>query len=150
MFDIKRILVPTDFSDASDAAMDYAAALAKSFNAQLYVLHVPGPNGESFEADFPFGEFLNAGWDRFAPFHPEYVLRIGAPAHGIVRFASDREVDVIIMGTHGHAGLRHLVVGSVAEHVIREADCPVLTVRPARQCATAGDPLSALSGAGST
>jgi len=158
MISVKRILVPTDFSETSDAALKYGVGLAQTFSAQLYLLHVPGETGENFEADFPTGQFENMARERLETLmsgqearqlRPEYATRIGAPADEIVRYADDRDIDLIVMGTHGRSGMAHMLLGSVAEKVVRGARCPVLTVRHSRhafvrpEAATAqdGDPL---------
>lgn len=145
MCTIKRILVPTDFSQASEAALGCATALARAFGAELYLLHVPGTAGETFEADFPVGAFEQNGWGPRAGAAPagtavlrtEYAIRIGEPAHEILRYANDRDVDVIVMGTHGRQGMAHMFVGSVAERVVRAADCPVVTIRPSSRLSSA-------------
>jgi universal stress protein A len=135
---VKSILVPTDFSKPSDAAVQYATGMALALGAQLYLVHVPGKTGEHFEANFPVGQFETAARERLgtlvapddlARLRPEYALRIGAPAEEIVRYADARDVDLIIMGTHGRSGVAHLLLGSVAEQVVRTAPCPVLLVR---------------------
>jgi len=136
----KSILVPIDFSETSDAALKYAVEMAQAFGAQLYLMHVPGKTGEHFEANFPIGRFETAAQERLgtlprlspeeiARLRPEYALRIGTPAEEIVRYADARDVDLIIMGTHGRSGVAHLLMGSVAEQVVRMAPCPVLLVR---------------------
>ena len=147
MITVKSILVPTDFSETSDAALKYGIGVAQAFGAQLYLLHVPGETGVNFEADFPFVQFENAVRERLETLvgpqeakrlRPEYVLRIGAPAEQIVRYADARDIDLIVMGTHGRSGVPHLLMGSVAEKVVRTAPCPVLTVRyPERAFVTA-------------
>jgi nucleotide-binding universal stress UspA family protein len=146
MFTLNRILVPIDFSDASRAALECAMTVARGCGARLYLLHVPGASGEAFEADFAFGAFEDAGWPQFTPATggaaglpqpPQFAVRIGPPAAEIIRYASDRDVDVIVMGTHGRTGLGHLVMGSVAEQVVRGAACPVLTLRPSLEQAPA-------------
>jgi len=135
---VKSVLVPTDFSETSDAALNYAIDMARAFGAQLYMLHVPGKTGENFEANFPVGRFETAARERLATLlsqeeierlRPEYALRIGTPADEIVRYADARDVDLIIMGTHGRSGVAHMLMGSVAEQVVRTAPCPVLLVR---------------------
>jgi universal stress protein A len=132
------ILVPIDFSEASDAALRYAADMAQTFGARLYLLHVPGKTGENFEASFPVGRVETAAQERLTALlsqeelerlRPAYASRIGKPAEEIVRYADACEVDLIIMGTHGRSGVAHLVMGSVAEQVVRSAECPVLLVR---------------------
>jgi universal stress protein A len=142
MMTVKRILVPTDFSEASDAALTYGIGVAQAFGAQLFLLHVPGETGVNFEADFPMVQFENATRERLETLvsveearrlQPEYALRLGAPSEQIVRYAADRDIDLIVMGTHGRGGVAHMVMGSVAEKVVRTAPCPVLTVRQSRQ-----------------
>jgi nucleotide-binding universal stress UspA family protein len=135
---VKRILVPTDFSEPSDAALQYATGMAQAFGAQLYLIYVPGKTGQNLETNFPVGRFETAARERLGTLlsqeemerlRPEYALRIGTPADEIVRYADDRDVDLIIMGTHGRSGVAHLLMGSVAEQVVRTAPCPVLLVR---------------------
>ena len=135
---VKSILVPTDFSEPSDAALQYATNMAQAFGAQLYLMHVPGKTGENLETNFPVSRFETAARERLGTFlsqeeierlRPEYALRIGTPAEEIVRYADGRDVDLIIMGTHGRTGVAHLLMGSVAEQVVRTAPCPVLLVR---------------------
>jgi nucleotide-binding universal stress UspA family protein len=135
---VKGILVPTDFSETSDAALTYAIDMAKTFEAKLYLMHVPGELGIGFEANFPVGRFETAARERLDALlskeeierlRPEYALRLGTPAEEIVRYADARDVDLIIMGTHGRSGIAHALMGSVAEQVIRRAPCPVLLVR---------------------
>jgi len=138
MTDVRNILAPTDFSETSDLAVRHAVDAARTYGARLYLLHVPGPTGEDFEADFPVGRFETTVRQRLAAFvsedeiaalRPEYALRIGAPAEEIVRYAQDREIDLIVMGTHGRKGVAHMLLGSVAERVVRTAPCPVQVVR---------------------
>ena len=142
MIAVKSILVPTDFSETSDAALSYGIGLALTFGARLYLLHVPGETGVNFEADFPMVQFENATRERLEmlvsprnliTLRPEYALRLGAPSDEIVRYAGSRDIDLIVMGTHGRSGVAHMVMGSVAEEVIRTAPCPVLTVRHPRR-----------------
>jgi nucleotide-binding universal stress UspA family protein len=141
---VKGILVPTDFSETSDAALRYATQLALTLGARINLVHVPGKTGEHFEADFPHGKFETATRERLASFltkeelerlHPEYALRVGAPAEEIVRYADLCRADLIIMGTHGRSGVAHVLMGSVAEQVVRAAPCPVLLVRAPKQVA---------------
>ena len=88
MITVERILVPTDFSETSDAALKYAFGLAQTFSAQLYLLHVPGKTGENFEADFPIDQFEKVARERLETLviqqearelRPEYAMRIGTP-----------------------------------------------------------------------
>jgi nucleotide-binding universal stress UspA family protein len=142
MTDVRNILAPTDFSETSDLALRHSVDAARTYSARLYLLHVPGPTGEDFEADFPIGRFETTVRQRLAAFlsedeiaalRLEYALRIGVPAEEIVRYAQDREIDLIVMGTHGRKGVAHMLLGSVAEHVVRTAPCPVLLVRQQAQ-----------------
>ena len=135
---VNSVLFPTDFSEPSDAALPYATDMARAFGARLYLMHVPGKTGENLETTFPVGRFETAARERLGVFmskeeierlRPEYTLRIGAPAEEIVRYADARDIDLIIMGTHGRSGVAHLLLGSVAEQVVRTARCPVLLVR---------------------
>lgn len=145
---VNSILVPTDFSATSDAAVHYATQMALTFGARLYLLHVPGKTGEHFEANFPIGQFASTVSERLssvvtpeelARLRPEYVMRIGSPADEIARYADVCEADLIIMGTHGRSGIAHALMGSVAEQVLRVAPCPVLLVRsPKRATAAQG------------
>ena len=140
MIDLKRILVPTDFSPASRAALRYGIALARAFDAKLSLLNVPEHPGEAAEAEYPIGIYetmKNAANERLGglltkeearEFRPDYAMRIGNPANEIVRFADEREIDLIVMGTHGREGVARVLIGSVAETVVRRANCPVLTV----------------------
>jgi len=152
MITVKSILVPTDFSETSDAALNYGIGLALTFGARLYLMHVPGETGVNFEADFPMVQFENATRERLETLvspgdmiklRPEYALRLGTPADEIVRYAGSRDIDLIVMGTHGRSGVAHMVMGSVAEKVVRTAPCPVVTVRhPERAFVTALEPIA--------
>jgi nucleotide-binding universal stress UspA family protein len=147
-----RILVPTDFSGPSDAALEYARALAARFHASLQLLHVvespfvASPLGnEAFIADLPAVQTALFDDAKARLAHRAAAARPGGPpitteivtgttAMAILEVARDRHVDLIVMGTHGREGMAHLLMGSVAEKVVRSAPCPVLTVRqmPAR------------------
>ncbi len=143
MITLKRILVPTDFSDYSKGAITYACELAQRFGADLKLLHVgmppvtPVPFGPTMSdqmfqtketAKKAFEELDAPGLDRVS--RVDRVLRIGTPFVEIVRYAREDDIDLIVMGTHGHTGLVHALIGSVAEKVVRMASCPVLTIRP--------------------
>lgn len=139
---VKTILVPSDFSATSDAALHYAAQMALTLGARLYLMHVPGKTGEHFEASFPVGRFETTASERLSSIvtkeelerlRPEYVMRVGAPADEIVHYADVCDADLIIMGTHGRSGIAHALMGSVAEQVVRRAPCPVLLVRSAKR-----------------
>ena len=134
---VTSILVPTDFSPTSDAALRYAGQLALTFGAHLHLLHVPGRTGEHMEADYPIEQF-GAPVARLESFfaaselerlHPTYAIRVGTPAEEIAVYAESLGIDLIVMGTHGRTGLAHLFLGSMAEKVLRNSPIPVLTVR---------------------
>jgi|SRR3954469_25345652 nucleotide-binding universal stress UspA family protein len=146
MIDLHRILVPTDFSKYSQSALTYAAAFADKFGAELYLLHVV-QDLALFIPDMitvtppvvPSIDQLTAAvrvaFDRLVEQHGlgrltlHREVREGTPFYEIVRFAREQNIDLVVMGTHGHTGLAHVLMGSVAEKVVRKAPCPVLTVR---------------------
>ncbi len=146
MIDLHRILVPTDFSRSSTNALTYAIAFAEKFAAEVILLHVvqdlalfvpeavaPAPPVvppiEQFRAAARTAlQRAIAGVQRPGiAIRPEVVE--GTPCEEIIRLAREREVDLVVMGTHGRTGLAHVFLGSVAEKVVRRAPCPVLTVR---------------------
>lgn len=146
---VKSILLPTDFSATSEAALRYATEMALTLGARLYLMHVPGKTGEHFEANFPHGQFEAAARQGLSSFltpddierlRPEYAVRVGLPAEEIVRYADASDVDLIIMGTHGRSGIAHVLLGSVAEQVVRMAPCPVLLVRAPKRAAVLQGP----------
>ena len=154
-----RILVPTDFSPPSDAALDYARNLAATFGASLQLLHViDDPDAstafvaDGFAPDTPdireavlahararLASTLSA-FDR-ARFRATGEAFVGTPATTIVDYAAATGTNLIVMGTHGRTGLAHMLMGSVAEHVVRTAECPVLTVRQVGVVDEAGVPV---------
>ena len=119
---IHRILVPTDFGQASDAALAQARELAAGLGASVHVVHVL-ENAQRADA---LAASLEAGLGH------ETALLSGPTAPAIVEYATNRAFDLIVMGTHGRTGVAHLLLGSVAEQVVRTAPCPVLTVREQR------------------
>ncbi|HZY60385.1 MAG TPA: universal stress protein [Candidatus Binataceae bacterium] len=137
-----KILCPVDFEHSLDA-LDFSITLAKQNDATLYVLNVAAiPMGAaelSSSADpEPFWEVtartrleLLAEEKLVSVTNHELMIRSGDAAVGILQAAIDEGVDVIVMATHGRKGLSHFFVGSVAEQVVRESTCPVLTIRPA-------------------
>ena len=147
MFAPQTILHPTDYSDCSGYALGVASDLAKMNKAALLVLHVVeslGPEnatfGEIAEAVQPAGydQRLLDDLHRIRPdvppeIHVEHLLAEGNPAAAIERIAAERHCDLIVMGTHGHRGLSRLLLGSVAEMVVRRAGCSVLVVKPPGQ-----------------
>jgi len=147
--DWKRICCPIDFSDASRAAMEIAADLARRFGAELVLLHaypIPGytfPDGSVVASPKMMQELADQAQRHLEEWRAEAerlsgnprVLAekaIGEPAAEIVSFARGRGVDLLVLGTHGRTGLEHALMGSIAERVVRRAHCPVLTVRPPR------------------
>lgn len=141
MIALKRILVPHDFSDTSATAVQYAVELARNFGARLYFLHVGDDAVNQFEEEFPIGledALADGVRERLlhivtpqekAELNPDFAVRPGSPAAEIVRYATDQDIDLIVMGTHGRGFVGHALMGSVAEKVVRTAPCPVLTVR---------------------
>jgi len=139
MLPIRTVLHATDFSDSARPAFELACALARDYRAALVVVHVVPPS-RAFAPDgiampFPVEEPYEAHvrLARLQPADPsvqtEHRVLEGDPAEQILRIAQDANADVIVMGTHGTSGLTRLLVGSVAESVMRQAPCPVLTVR---------------------
>ena len=138
MVAVKNILVPIDFSTASDAALMYGRALARRFGARLHVLHVvenaflrptvADPHAVEASALQRLSEQLTDD-DRDHLRVAAATVKSDAPAVEIAAYAKASGIDLIVMGTHGRSGVSHLLIGSVAERVVRTAPCPVLTVR---------------------
>ncbi len=145
MVAIKKILVPIDFSDYSKSALRYAIEFAKQFNAKLYLIYVVEPI--IYPADFSMGQvtFPSAEIDLNErareelenlakaeigdSLEYEVITKTGKPFAEINETASEIDADLIIIATHGHTGVEHLLFGSTAEKVVRKAPCPVLTLR---------------------
>ena len=147
MIQIKKVLFPTDLSDAAAEAQLYACALAEQFQAELHVLSVvqdvalmsPDPNipwvipASSLDEvrqnlESALSRVPDERWSEGRDVRR--VIRIGAPYVEIVKYAEEEAIDVIVVGTHGRSGLTHLLLGSTSEKIVRKAPCPVLTVRP--------------------
>ena len=146
MISLKKVLVATDFSEASDAAFMYGRTLASSFGAAMHVVHVVEPvylNAMGAEAyasltpdlqeqiDLAARSRLHAlvlDSDRSGPAMKTALRRAPAPERAIVEYAKEEGIDLVVMGTRGRGGVAHLFLGSVAERVVRTAPCPVLTV----------------------
>lgn len=136
----KTILFPTDFSTLSDAALGHATALAKDTGAKLLIVHVEEPPAAYGAGEMYYGipdpdnAELRRMLAKVVPSDPsvayEHRLVIGDPADEIVRLAEQEKVDLIVLGTHGRTGLRRMLMGSVAEAVVRRATCPVFTFKP--------------------
>lgn len=144
MLAFKKILAPTDFSEASLRAIGQAAELARFFEGELCLVHVVEPMpATSPEFDYGFDvsgyepglyssaeERLQEVLDRVPKeVCARAVIRYGDASREIVRISREEDVDVIVIATHGLTGWRHLVFGSVAEKVVRLSECPVLTIR---------------------
>ncbi len=142
---ISKILVPIDFSDYSKNALKYAADFAQNFKAKIYLIYVIEP--VIYPADFSIGQVtiptpdvdMNARaqseLDSLArsfvesSIEVETIIKSGKPFVEINETASEKDIDLIIIATHGHTGVEHLLFGSTAEKVVRKAPCPVLTLR---------------------
>jgi nucleotide-binding universal stress UspA family protein len=136
-----KILYPTDFSTTGQTALEMATSLARDRGATLVIMHVEEPpmaygGGELYYGiDEPSREDLKRMLSEVVPADPavacEHRLMIGSPATAIIEMAERENVELIVMATHGRTGLLRLLMGSVAEEVVRKAKCPVLTVKPA-------------------
>ena len=138
MIVLKNVMVATDFGPASDAALIYGRALAKQFGARLHLLHAAENDFLRASVTDPYvlkaavvrrlEERLTAE-DRAERSARAVMETADRPSDAITRYAKAAQIDLIVMGTHGRTGVSHLLVGSVAERVVRTAPCPVLTVR---------------------
>jgi len=134
-----KILFPTDFSTLGQTALEMATSLARDRGAKLLIAHVEEPpmaygGGELYYGiDEPNREELQRMLAAVVPTDPsvgyEHRLMIGSPAAAIVHLAEKEEVEMIVMPTHGRTGLLRVLMGSVAEEVVRKARCPVLTIK---------------------
>jgi universal stress protein A len=141
----KKILCPIDFSEFTDEILEYALDITKKYGAELHLIHII-PNLNYFT---PYESFftpeniivveknmedeVNKDFDAIIKkidIPVKKVIRTGAAFVEIIDYVKTESIDLIIMGTHGRTGLEHILIGSVAERVIRKAPCPVLTVRP--------------------
>ena len=143
---LQRILLPTDFSTYSAAATKYACEMAARFDSELHILHtlehhltstpgfaaglaLPTYIDESrADAEKRLAGVLDSKWSAGRKVIQSVVK--GSPKQEIVRYAGKANIDLIVLSTHGRTGLSHVMLGSVAETVVRTAPCPVLTVRP--------------------
>lgn len=143
---IKRILFPTDFSHTGDAALAFATSLAKESGGRLIVVHVQeaplayGGGEMYYGIPEPSTDELMEMLHKVKPTDPnvpvEYRLVTGDPSDAVVRMAEDDAVDLIVLGSHGRTGLTRLLMGSVAEAIVRKAHCPVLVYKqPTRKLA---------------
>lgn len=142
---IKKILVPIDFSDYSKSALKYAVNFAKIFNAEMYLIYVVEP--VIYPPDFSMGQIAIpsvtvemderakeeltklAHQEIPAEIKRQVIIKTGKPFVEIIETAAEEDIDLIIIATHGHSGVEHILFGSTAEKVVRKAPCPVLTLR---------------------
>lgn len=146
MLKLQSILCPTDFSEFSEHAIRYACELAEKFGAELHLLNVLQDYAEvargSGEMFVPFTDWLpelrKQSQDQLAKqpgpewspkVHVHRTTRVGPPVDEIAKYAKEHNIDLIVQGTHGRRGVKHMLLGSVAENIVRYAPCPVLTVR---------------------
>ncbi|MFI5305005.1 MAG: universal stress protein [Nitrospiria bacterium] len=149
-FEIKRILVPTDFSECSRKALDFACSLAKNYQSKVLILHVIEASVYSLDSSLippgdPFGlrqklsemvdQAVSLLEEKGIPAEGECIT--GVPAIEIIRAVFDKQADLIVMGTHGRTGLAHILLGSTAERVIQRAQCPVMTIKADKKAAEA-------------
>ncbi len=143
--EIKKILVPIDFSEYSLKALNYAIEFAQSFNAELFLIYVIEPM--VYPADFSMGQIAipeitddfnskaESDMDNLIKekigekVKAQRIIKTGRPFLEIIQTASEIDADLIIIATHGLTGMEHLLFGSTAEKVVRKAPCPVLTLR---------------------
>lgn len=148
MIQLNKVLVPTDFSDFSKPAITYGCAIAEKFGAELHLLNVVPdqamlvPEVAAFspesmmaqseslvrEARRQLAELPASGWQTGKPVIRE--VRTGPAAMEIIDYATKENIDMVVIGTHGRSGLMHILMGSIAERVVRLSPCPVLTVKP--------------------
>jgi nucleotide-binding universal stress UspA family protein len=147
MVTFKCILYPTDFSQASAKALSYACDLARTFGAELHVLHVvqdsfpPSWTADAYGCDLTglrTALVRNATSElaRIAAgtgLRPLTACRVGRPCDEIVAYAREIGADLIVMGSHGHGPVAQFILGSVAERTVRHASCPVLTIKEPRK-----------------
>lgn len=139
---LRRILVPVDFSECSRKALDYGVSLANQFRSELLLLHVvqpyvPVPELTAVDTELVLNRMMDAARTELARWREslgkeiavETQLRVGRPEVEIERTISERKIDLAVLSTHGRTGLKHALLGSTAERVVRHATCPVLVVR---------------------
>ncbi len=145
MYSVKKILVPIDFSDFSINALRYAVNFAEHFKSKIILVYVVEP--AVYPADFSMGQvsipamdvdMTNRAREELTKLaksefmgivETEIIIKSGKPFVEIIETASEKDIDLIIIATHGHTGVEHLLFGSTAEKVVRKAPCPVLTLR---------------------
>jgi universal stress protein A len=142
-FKIGRILVPVDFSECAQTALRYALGLATQFEAELTLAHVVEQivyPGDWMYPPLALSDFATEKRDQVLDkmkslvkdpeVNVRHVVRVGRAWQEVIELAKENKTDLIVLATHGYTGLKHVLLGSVAEKIIRHAPCPVLTVRP--------------------
>jgi universal stress protein A len=142
-FHIGRILVPIDFSEHSQKALRYALAFARQFEAEVMLVHIveqmvypgdwmyPPLAATDFEAEKREKMISRLqALDADSGIRTQHIVRLGRAWQEVIEIAQEMKCDMIILATHGYTGLKHALLGSVAEKIVRHAPCPVLTVRP--------------------
>lgn len=146
---VKKILFPTDFSEAANYALSYAVEMTKLLDAKLEIVHIIFDESSIVafyipQMGLPINEYIDgvegnskAQFEKYLKENKElesieytYKILRGTPSSEIVKYAEEEHFDLIVLGTHGRTGLEHVLFGSNAELVVRKAPCPVLTVRP--------------------
>ncbi len=142
---IKTILFPTDFSNGARAAMDHAVSLARDYKARIILLYVIQDISiaewyipSSLSVTDLVEDMQKSAWKEMDKWAAEVAAKVGdvekavvrgVPFVEIIRMAKEKNVDMIVIGTHGRTGIDHMLFGSTAEKVVRKAPCPVLTAR---------------------
>ncbi len=136
----KRVLCPVQFDKNSVAALALAKEIVKQNQGRLFVLNIVSPHSDptrvagaamaAHDEKLAEQELARLKAEMLADVEHETILRLGNPAEEIIKAEHDYGADLVVMATHGRTGVSHLVLGSVAERVVRESVCPVLTMRP--------------------
>ena len=162
MINLKNILVCTDFSPAAEVALEYGRNMARTFGASMRVLHVVEKMATRYYVDVGYialpdlqKELEDGARRRLAAIvtdddrrtlHAESALvTSSSPARAIVEFANAEAIDLIVVGTHGRSGVSRVLLGSIAERVVRTAPCPVLTVHDPERALIEPDALAVVA-----
>lgn len=155
---VRRILVPIDFSDASGVAIDHAREIAFTYGAEIDLLHVvdeptyPAAYGDDM-TPFPTQDVLDRVEDQLATMarndigyeHVQVAARTGAPAGAILDYIDEKDIDFVVIASHGRTGLDRMLLGSVTERVLRRSPTPVFVAKPAQKSLVTGPPTAAAS-----